>query len=292
MASRALPDRARAAWPGGARRSPARCFSISSIGSCCRRDGATRPALPRSVRRLQSRLPHLHLARIRQPRRHLPPARRARPHRPEGDGRRECERLRALSVLVEEFRRRGYEFAAHGSHATRMLTSRMSESRGARLHRVVHRARLARERQALRRAGSARTMPSRAHAGPARRGRPRIRRRLAERRPALPDGRTTASSRCRTSPNGTTCSSCGTAACCAALCRDRRRGRDRTVRRGGRTRSRPIHRACTCIPGLPECRIAFRMSCAPSRRSPRPPGLWPATAARGRARRCAATPRS
>ncbi len=30
--------------------------------------------------------------------------------------------------LVAEFTRRGYEFAAHGSHATRMITSRMSEA--------------------------------------------------------------------------------------------------------------------------------------------------------------------
>jgi allantoinase len=29
--------------------------------------------------------------------------------------------------LVEEFSRRGYEFAAHGTHATRMITSKMSE---------------------------------------------------------------------------------------------------------------------------------------------------------------------
>jgi peptidoglycan/xylan/chitin deacetylase (PgdA/CDA1 family) len=36
-----------------------------------------------------------------------------------------CERY---PFLVEEFRRRGYELAAHGSSATRMITSRMSEA--------------------------------------------------------------------------------------------------------------------------------------------------------------------
>jgi len=36
--------------------------------------------------------------------------------------------LERYPFLVEELKRRGYEFAAHGSHATRMITSRMSES--------------------------------------------------------------------------------------------------------------------------------------------------------------------
>ena len=36
--------------------------------------------------------------------------------------------LERYPYLVEELKRRGYEFAAHGSHATRMITSRMSES--------------------------------------------------------------------------------------------------------------------------------------------------------------------
>ena len=35
--------------------------------------------------------------------------------------------LERYPYLVEEFQRRGYEFAAHGTHATRMITSRMSE---------------------------------------------------------------------------------------------------------------------------------------------------------------------
>ena len=36
-----------------------------------------------------------------------------------------CERY---PYLVEGFRRRGWEFAAHGTHATRMITSRMTEA--------------------------------------------------------------------------------------------------------------------------------------------------------------------
>ncbi|MBM3512416.1 MAG: hypothetical protein FJX59_01730 [Alphaproteobacteria bacterium] len=36
-----------------------------------------------------------------------------------------CERF---PFLVEEFRKRKYEFAGHGSHATRMITSRMTEA--------------------------------------------------------------------------------------------------------------------------------------------------------------------
>ena len=36
-----------------------------------------------------------------------------------------CDRY---PYLVEELRRRRYEFAAHGSHATRLLTSRMAEA--------------------------------------------------------------------------------------------------------------------------------------------------------------------
>src|SRR5262249_31606487 len=36
--------------------------------------------------------------------------------------------LERYPYLVQELKRRGYEFAAHGSHATRMITSRMSES--------------------------------------------------------------------------------------------------------------------------------------------------------------------
>ena len=53
-----------------------------------------------------------------------------------------CDRY---PYLIEELRRRGYEFAAHGSHATRLLTGKMSESRGTRLYRGVYRAHLARE---------------------------------------------------------------------------------------------------------------------------------------------------
>lgn len=36
--------------------------------------------------------------------------------------------LERYPYLVSELKRRGYEFAAHGSHATRMITSRMSEA--------------------------------------------------------------------------------------------------------------------------------------------------------------------
>ena len=36
------------------------------------------------------------------------------------------EAVRRHPTLVAEFKKRGYEFAAHGSHATRMITSRMS----------------------------------------------------------------------------------------------------------------------------------------------------------------------
>jgi peptidoglycan/xylan/chitin deacetylase (PgdA/CDA1 family) len=36
--------------------------------------------------------------------------------------------LERYPYLVAELKRRGYEFAAHGSHATRMITSRMSEA--------------------------------------------------------------------------------------------------------------------------------------------------------------------
>ena len=36
--------------------------------------------------------------------------------------------LEKYPYLIAEFRRRGYEFAAHGTHATRMITSRMSEA--------------------------------------------------------------------------------------------------------------------------------------------------------------------
>src|SRR5579863_4476460 len=36
--------------------------------------------------------------------------------------------LERYPYLIGEFQRRGYEFAAHGTHATRMITSRMSEA--------------------------------------------------------------------------------------------------------------------------------------------------------------------
>ena len=38
------------------------------------------------------------------------------------------EACRRYPYLVEQFRKRGWEFAAHGSHATRMITSKMSEA--------------------------------------------------------------------------------------------------------------------------------------------------------------------
>ena len=48
--------------------------------------------------------------------------------------------------LVEECRRRGWEFAAHGTHATRMITSRMGEDEERARDRRIHRGGGARDR--------------------------------------------------------------------------------------------------------------------------------------------------
>ena len=96
-----------------------------------------------------------------------------------------CDRY---PYLVEELRRRRYEFAAHGSHATRLLTSRMTEAE--------EREFIASSVARVSRAGGApcvgwigqdyaeseRTPVLLAESGLAYRGR------LAERRPALSDG--------------------------------------------------------------------------------------------------------
>ena len=66
--------------------------------------------------------------RVRQPHRHLPRARRARPL--PGARRRGGERAAAerYPYLIEQFKKRKYEFVAHGHSANRMITSKMSEA--------------------------------------------------------------------------------------------------------------------------------------------------------------------
>ena len=121
--------------------------------------------------------------------------------------------------LVDELVRRNACFMAHGTYATRRISSRMSEARGARL-------------SSPRAATRCRARPARRHwAGAARTSTNRTARRRCWRRrasPTPPTGRATTvrscsaaiSLPCRRSRSGTTWSACGCAAC------RRRYGRD------------------------------------------------------------------
>ena len=80
-----------------------------------------------------------------------------------------------------------------------------------------------------------------------------------------------------------TCSSCGIAACLAPRYAEIvAEAASRAVRRSRRAPNRAASWDCTCIPGSPECHIAFPMSCAPSRRSPQRGGSGPRRRPRSR----------
>ena len=126
--------------------------------------------------------------------------------------------------LVDELVRRNACFLAHGTYATRRITSRMSEAE--------ERAYIAESRDAVRAAAGEAPLgwcgqdfnEFGSHARAAGRGRLRLHHRLGERRSAVPAGPTDLS-RCRRSRSGTTSNACGCAAC------RRRSGRTTSPRR-------------------------------------------------------------
>ena len=265
-----------------AARSRARRHGVSlsgALGAAATRWHAARSAVPRPVRRLPSRLPHLHLARVRQSHRHIPPSRRARPHRPQGDGRGECERVRPLSVS-----RRGT--AAARLRIRRARLARDTACSPASMSETEERDFIAASIERVSRASGKpcagwigqdyaeleRTPFLLAEAGLT------LSRRLAERRSSLSDGRRPHRLVAEPVRMGRRAAHVAPACSVGAFCRDRRRGCGRIVRRSRAQQIRPFHRACICIHGCPECRTAFRTLRARSRRlrrrrasGPRPP---------------------
>ena len=182
-----FPKRPKLAWPKNARVAFCVVLPLEYYELLPAEELDQGQPLRRRVRQLHSRLPHLDAARVRQPHRHLPGARRARPLPDPRRRRGQRDGGRALSVpdrAVQEAEVRVHRPRHLGQPHDLVEDDRgRGEGRDRDLDRRDREGRR-RDAQGLARPGIRREP---AHAAAARRCRPRLRARLAERRPALPD---------------------------------------------------------------------------------------------------------